>query len=404
MSDGLIRGHTAEDPAVKDFDYLAETQIYLDSACQTLRPQQTINAMDRYYHEYNACGERVKHEWGRKVDEEIQDTRERLLKLIGKSRREYVCAFTLNTTYGINLLLSQLAENTFERIITSAMEHNSVFLPSITYARKLGLGRSVLSRQPDGALDYQPQQLSKSIVLVNTTSNIDGSILTNATALASDTHRAGGIVILDAAQTMGHHPELITHVDFDAACFSGHKMYGPSIGVIIAKKTLLERLDPSFIGGGTVQDVQRDAYTLLPDEPASRLEPGLQNFAGIIGLGAAIGWLAKYRPEGKMPKDYVQALAQKLYDGISRIPHVTLFNHAPSSIVSFYSDKINAHKLSIYLSAQGIMARSGYFCCHYYLDALSHLPPLLRLSLGLNNTQRQVESTVRILERIITEQ
>jgi len=80
MSDGLIRGQTAEDPAVKDFDYLAETQIYLDSACQTLRPQQTINAMDRYYHEYNACGERVKHEWGRKVDEEIQDTRERLLK------------------------------------------------------------------------------------------------------------------------------------------------------------------------------------------------------------------------------------------------------------------------------------------------------------------------------------
>lgn len=399
----LFHTEITSKPKSRDFEYLEENEFYFDSACQTLRPQQVIDAMERYYHEYNACGDRVNYEWGREVDEQIQNTREQLLRFVGKSKRDYVCAFTLNTTYGINLLLSQLPENSFEQIVTSVSEHNSVFLPSITYAKKLGLKRSVLPRQSDGALDYEPERLSRSVILVNATSNIDGSQLTNAARLAGDAHRVGGILILDAAQTVGHHAQLLRNVDFDAVCFSGHKMYGPSIGIIVLKKKLLQRLEPTFLGGGTVQDVQRDSYTLLSDEPACRLEPGLQNFAGIVGLGEALKWLEGYRPEGKRARDYEQSLAEDLFEGLRSISHVTLLNQAPSSVVSLYSDRIDAHRLAIYLSTQSVMVRSGYFCCHYYLDALKHLPPLLRLSLGLNNTPAQVKFAVDVIRKIVEE-
>ena len=373
-----------------DFGYLSEDSIYLDSACQTLRPQPVIEAIDDYYREYNACGGRVKYAWGNKVDEAVQKTRDQLLKLAGKSDRDYICAFTLNTTYGINLILSQLSAGTFQHIITSQAEHNSVFLPSITYARKLDIDRLVLARKPDGGLDYQPDQLKDSIVLVNTTSNFDGLNLANAAELTDDVHQQGGIVIFDAAQTMAHNPGLIQKVDFDAICFSGHKMYGPSLGVIIIKKSLLERLEFSFIGGGTVETVSQDYYKLLRDEPASWLEAGLQNYSGIIGLGAAVGWLEHYRPDGQQPLEYEAALSKQLYEALKAIPGLTVINKAPSSIISFYSDKIDAHRLAVYLSAQNIMARSGYFCCHYYLDEIMGYPPLLRLSLGLNNTKDQV--------------
>lgn len=385
----------------RDFDYLEQTKIYLDSACQTLRPQQVIEAMDRYYHEYNACGDRVKYEWGREVDEKILNTREHLLRFVGKSKREYTCAFTLNTTYGINLLLGQLPKDRYEQIVTSVAEHNSVFLPSILYARKLGLRRTVLRRQPDGALDYDPARLARSVVVVNTTSNVDGSELTNATTLADDVHRGDGILLIDGAQTAGHRAALLRNVDFDALCFSGHKMYGPSIGIIVVKKKLLQELEPTFIGGGTVSDVQLDSYTLLPDEPASRLEAGLQNFAGIVGLGEALRWLEGYRPQGKKPDDFEHSLAEALFGGLCSIPHLMLLNRTASPVVSLYSDKIDAHRLAIFLSAQGVMVRSGYFCCHYYLDSLKHLPPLLRLSLGLNNTLAQVERAVDIIRKIM---
>jgi len=397
----FARSSQATKHACGDFSYVDPGSIYLDSACQTLRPQQVLDAMDDYYREYNACGDRVKYEWGRKVDQAIATTRASLLKYAGKTSKGYVCAFTLNTTYGLNLVLSQLPKGVYTSLITSEVEHNSVFLPSITYARKLELERIVLKRTSEGALIYELKDLGGAVVVVNTTTNFDGTKLINAKQLVKDTHSLGGIVIFDAAQTMAYDPEIIRDGDFDAVCFSGHKLYGPSIGVVIIKKQLLETLDGSFIGGGVVEDVNLDSYVPLRGEPAAKLEAGLQNFAGIIGLGAAIEWLEGYRPEGSTPKLYEQLLGTKFHEALSTIPDITLINKQPSPVLSFYSDKVDSHKLAAYLSAQGIMARSGYFCCHYYLDKVKRLPPLLRLSPGLNVAQDQVDSTIKTLKMII---
>ena len=56
---------------MSDFGYLDEMSTYFDSACQSLRPQPVIDALNEYYMEYNSCGERVKYEWGRKVDDKV---------------------------------------------------------------------------------------------------------------------------------------------------------------------------------------------------------------------------------------------------------------------------------------------------------------------------------------------
>ena len=219
--------------------------------------------------------------------------RNRLLKLLDKNAKDYTVAFCLNTTAGINLLLQQLPEGRYKRIVTSEIEHNSVFLPTQTCAKRFKLERLVLPRLPDGSLDFQPDDLEKAVVVVNTTSNIDGRILGNLDELVTAAHERGGVVILDAAQTMGHDPQLLRNVAFDAVCGSAHKMYGPSLGFIVIRKAFLSELDCFFLGGGTVSDVRRDDFDLLdsPDEAFARLEPGLQDFAGIAGLGAAIDWL-----------------------------------------------------------------------------------------------------------------
>ena len=62
-----------------DFKYLPENAHYFDSACQSLRPQSVLDALNDYYLNFNSCGERVKYTWGRKVDEKVEETREAVL-------------------------------------------------------------------------------------------------------------------------------------------------------------------------------------------------------------------------------------------------------------------------------------------------------------------------------------
>ena len=386
-----------------DFNYLVENQYYFDSACQTMRPEQVIKSESQYYHEYNACGGRVKYKWGQTVDEKVEDTRLKLLKLVGKSAKDYAVVFTLNTTYGINLVLQQLPAKDYKQIVTSEIEHNSVFLPSMTWAQKNGKSREVLKRNDDGSVDFQGVNLAQSIVVVNTVSNIDGRKLVNLAELEKEVHRQNGILLLDAAQNFSHDLSNLEKVDFDAVFGSGHKMYGPSIGFIIIKKNLIKSLEHFWLGGGTVNDVEKDSYKLIEQdfELHSTLELGLQNWSGIIGLGEAIDWLKSYKPNGQNRKVYEEALAQQLFDGLKALPQVHLLNSIPSSIVSFYVDNLDAHRLALYLSEQNIMCRSGYFCCHYYLKNLKKYPPLLRVSLGLNNTPEQVKFFIETLSQIL---
>ncbi|MFZ2253032.1 MAG: aminotransferase class V-fold PLP-dependent enzyme [Minisyncoccia bacterium] len=385
-----------------DFSYLNKDVLYLDSACQTLRPQQVIDAMAEYYHEYNSCGGRVKYDWGIKLDEKIKETRKKVLSFAGKPASEYAVAFTLNTTYGINLVLGQLPPK-FNKIITSDIEHNSVFLPTMTAAKRLSIPRTILERSANGLLMYNKDDISGAIVVLNSMSNIDGRELINLKEITDDVHKTGGIVLVDAAQGISHDQKIIRESDFDALFFSGHKMYGPSLGVIIIKKSLLAALDIGFIGGGMVEDVEAEKYRLISDSDdlGSRLEIGLQNFAGIVGLGASLDWLKSFKKEGVSAPVHQEKLAQFLFNELSQIPTLKLINSSPSPILSFWSDKIDAHRLAIFLSTQNIMVRSGYFCCHYYLKNLKKYPPLVRVSLGLNNTQEQVEFFVKTLKTII---
>ena len=72
-----------------DFDYLHDGDVYLDSACQSLRPRPVIDALNRYYTEHNSCGERVKYAWGRKTDELVEDTRAAVLKYLKLKNKDY---------------------------------------------------------------------------------------------------------------------------------------------------------------------------------------------------------------------------------------------------------------------------------------------------------------------------
>lgn len=386
---------------MNDFDYLKEGEVYLDSACQSLRPRPVINALNDYYTKHNSCGERVKYKWGVETDEKVEATREKVLRFLKLSPRKYTVSFTLNTTYGINLILSQLKKSEFKKVITSDIEHNSPFLATIAFSKRTGLPREVIKRNDDGSINVKDYDFTKSVVVINCASNFDGRKLKNITEIVKVIHKAGGIIIIDAAQAMAHSSDILKGTEADAICFSAHKMYAPSLGVIVWKNDLANIMDVGFIGGGMVDDVEKSKYLLSAENKEhryTRFESGLQAWGEIVALGAAIDWL------NKQPKSTWQNLdqnAKNLYDFLNGSSKVHLVNQEPNPTMSFYIDGIDSHLLGNALSRENIMARTGYFCAHYYLGHVLNLPPLIRFSLGLQNGGKDCEKVQKTLARIL---
>ncbi len=386
---------------MKEFDYLGEGEVYLDGACQSLRPRCVIDAINSYYTEHNSCGERVKYKWGVETDEKVEETRELVLKYLGLKAKKYTVSFTLNTTYGINLILSQLKPGCFDKVMTSEIEHNSPFLSTMAFANRSGLKREVMKRNEDGSINLSDYNFTRAVVVVNCASNFDGRKLLNIKELIRDIHKAGGIAIIDAAQAMAHSSDILQGVEPDAICFSAHKLYAPSLGVIVWRDELMDKMVQGFVGGGMVDDVSLNSYVLSAegkDHRYTRFESGLQAWGEIVGLGAALKWLAK------IPKSdwkIFESNYRDLYEFLSSSTKVHLVNYQANPTMSFYVDGIDSHMLGNALSRENIMARTGYFCVHYYLDHVLGLPPLLRFSLGLHNRPEDVEKVKKVMEKII---
>ena len=383
---------------MNDFDYLGEDSIYLDSACQSLRPRPVIDALNEYYTQFNSCGERVKYKWGIVTDQKVNETRKLVLDYLKLSSKHYFVSFTLNTTYGINLILDQVRPELVKKVMTSDIEHNSPFLSTITFANKHGIEREIMVRNDDGSIDVDNYDFTGALVVVNSASNIDGRKLLNIKDLVKKVHKQGGIIIVDAAQAIAHVSEALEKTEADAICFSGHKMYAPSLGVMVVRRDMVPKIDTSFIGGGMVDDVDAETYKLSADSPNhiyTKFESGLQAFGEIIALGAAIKWLTGAKKHSQMDK-----YSQQLFDFLSNSPKIRLINREPTTTFAFYHENIDAHLLSEALSSENIMTRSGYFCCHYYLDHVKGYPPLVRISLGLHNRQSDIDKVIEVLGRI----
>lgn len=384
-----------------DFDYLGTGEVYLDAACQSLRPRPVVEALEQYYYKHNSCGERVKYAWGVKTDELVEGTRKKVLKLLKLSGREYFVSFTLNTTYGINLLLNSIDPKLIRKVVTSEIEHNSPFLATMNLAERLGVPRVVLKRASDGELLMEDENFEGAVVVVNCAANFDGRRLTNLKEVVKRVHKDGGIVIIDAAQAMVHYYEMLEKTEADAICFSAHKMYAASLGVMVVRRDLIPRLRLSFVGGGMVDDVFEDRYLLSAegnkDHAHTIFEAGLQAWGEIISLGAAIDWLSS-RTKGD--KRRLQECTAELDEFLRSKEKVRMVGTEANPTMSFYVEGMDSHLLGSALGQEGIMARTGYFCAHYYLDKVLGLPPLVRFSLSYATREEDVERVKKALRNI----
>jgi len=393
----------------KDFPLLQEQShrkpiVYFDNACQTLRPTSVIQAIDEYYLKYSACGGRSMHHLGEEVTNRCDNSRAAVAKFLNASRKEEII-FTRNTTEGINLVSNSLDFQNGDVVLISDKEHNSNLIPWQMLSKKKNIKICRVEYLPDGMFDLNgfKTALNERVKLVSLgfTSNLDG-VTIPAEEIIKLAHRNGALVLLDAAQTAPRQKIDVHNLDVDFLAFSGHKILGPSgTGVLYGKYALLEKLEPFLVGGDTVAFSTYDSCQFLP--PPAKFEAGLQNYAGIFGLGEAVNYLMRIGFDDIQKQE--TNLNEFITNGINDIPHLKIIGPADpklrGGIITFYLDGVDSHQVALMLDQMAnIQIRSGQHCVHSWFNA-HQIAGSARASLYFYNTIEEAEFFTQNLKKVL---
>jgi cysteine desulfurase / selenocysteine lyase len=392
----------------RDFPMLEERPghhrvTYLDNACQTLRPKPVLDAVNRYYLENSACGGRSVHRLSTEVAKECEAARQAVAAFLNASRKEEII-FTRNTTEGINLLAYSLDLHENDVVLLSDKEHNSNLLPWQLLAKRHGVTLRFVPSRADNTFDLDAfdtlLDAKVKVVSLGFSSNLDG-VTIPAETIIKKAHANGSLVLLDAAQTVPHQKIDVRALDVDFLAFSGHKIVGPSgTGVFYGKYRLLEALQPFMVGGGTVTTSTLEGCDYLP--PPEKFEAGLSDYAGIIGLGAAVKYVSGVGFDAIQKQDLL--LNRRITEGVQSIPRLRILGPADPAlrggIVSMCLEGIDPHRPALMLDQMAdIMVRSGQHCVHSWFNA-RHLSGSLRASVYFYNTLDEADLFVASLQKI----
>lgn len=406
--------------------------VYLDNACMTLKPECVVEAIARYYRRFPGCGGlgRSNHTFGREVDEATYATREAVRRFINARPADedwsYVTptreiVFTRNATEAVNLVARGFPFSEGAAVLTTDREHNSNLCPWQDLASDAGVRHLWVPSGPDGTFDldaYEAILARENVELVAMVhvSNLDGAELP-ATEVIERAHAHGAKVLLDAAQSAPHLPIDVQALGVDFLALSLHKLCGPTgVGALYAREELIAdpRFRPLLSGGDTVEDTalgRPPAYL----EPPFRFEAGLQDYAGIIGAGAAIEFIERIGVEaiGRHVDDLNAHLAERLQplgdefevlgpsDPSARHGITTLVCRR-RGVVSLWDEDVSG--IGAILDHQAnIMVRTGEFCVHSWFaeHGISREREKLRASVYAYNTVEECDALADALERLV---
>jgi len=376
--------------------------VYLDSACQSLRPDKVIQAITRYYEETPTCGGRSVHGMGSKVSITVDETRETLAEFFNTD--DSGCySFCRNTTEALNTIAFGLPFNPGDAVMTSDSEHNSNHVPWLILAEKKGLKRRYAKTTEEGEFDLEAfkESMDGSVkaVSVQHASNVTGCIMPvkEIVEIARD---YGAVSIIDGAQAAPHMKVDLSDIDPDFYCMSVHKMLGPSgMGVMYGKSECLEKLSPLIYGGGTVGITTYESVRLAPHP--EKFEAGLQDYAGIAGTKAALEYLMDVGMENI--EKHNRILMRKIDSGTEGIEGLKVLGpknpDRRGSVFSFNVDGMSPHDIAVILDEMdGIMIRSGLHCAHPMFEGKG-IKGSARASVYLYNNEEDIERFCNALRK-----
>ena len=378
--------------------------VYLDSANTGQKPASVIDAVDRYYREYNANVSRAVHTLGEQATTAYEATRDKLAAYLGVHRRDLV--FTSCTTMAINLVAYSWALPRLkagDAILLTRMEHHANIVPWQLVAQRTGATIKVAEITPEGVLDLDAlfAAMTPEVKLLGVThvSNVLGTV-NPVREICREARRRGIVTLIDGSQALPHRTVDLASVGCDFYALTGHKMCGPTgTGALWARREHLEAMPPFFGGGEMIREVRFEGTTF--NAPPHKFEAGTPNIAGFIGLGAAVDYLdalGMARVEAREAELLAHATEE-----MTRVDGLRIIGTAPekAAVVSFLLEGAHAHDLATLLDLEGVAVRSGHHCAHPLMRFFG-VPATCRASLAFYNTHEEIERFVAALRKVRT--
>jgi len=379
--------------------------IYFDNAATSQKPIQVIEAISDYYLNYNSNIHRAVHELAEEATAAYETTRDKVAKFINVKNREEI-VFVRGTTEAINLVAySWGRQNVYKDdiIVTTEYEHHSNIVPWQMLAKEKGAkleyigvddkGELILD-QLDGYLDTGRVKL----VTFSQMSNVLGTI-TNSDEIIKKCRKKGVKILVDAAQSVPHLKVDLQKLDCDFFAFSAHKMLGPTgVGVLWAKKELLESMSPFNGGGDMIREVHK--YETTWNDLPYKFEAGTPNIADVIGFASAMDYLERIGMD--KVREHEIELTKYALDKLSQIKKIKLYGPNEMAkrggVISFNLGDIHPHDLATIVDEDGVAIRSGHHCAQVLMERLD-VAATSRASFYIYNTKEEVDVFIKSLNR-----
>ncbi|MBW2455974.1 MAG: SufS family cysteine desulfurase, partial [Deltaproteobacteria bacterium] len=376
--------------------------VYLDTAATALKLDTVIDAQADHYRTSGANAHRGLHRLADEATTAYEQARHRLARWVGAPRPEGV-VFSRSTTAALNLVARGIEPSLRpgDEVLLTEMEHHANLVPWIQLAARTGVQLRHLPVTDDGELDLGqlPRLLTPRTKVVSLTyvSNVLGTINPVA-AVAEAAHRQGALVVVDAAQAVGHLPVDFGQLGADLMVFSAHKAYGPmGLGFLVGTEEALERLAPLEGGGQMIREVHLDraSWAELP----LRLEAGTPDVASATAFVAAVELLDQLGLDQVQTRD--QALTGYAIERLGRLGGLRLLGPADperrGALVSFVDPRVHPHDLATVLDEQGVAVRAGHHCAQPLHRKLG-VPATTRASFGIYSDRDDVDALVEGIE------
>lgn len=371
--------------------------IYFDHAATSFPKSKA--ALDAFVYAANtyANAGRGSYEASLQASRMLYQTREDIKKYVHAGNGEVV--FTSGTTMAFNIIIKGMFHKG-DHILTTALEHNSILRP-LYEMEKQGVEVDILSFKKDGTIDIEEfiskRKPNTKAMIMTLVSNVFG-VIQPVKQIAEIAHAYGMLVIVDAAQAVGHMDINMNEMGIDILCFSGHKgLRTPrGIGAIVMKQAYA--IDPLLSGGSGFSSFEKRQPKNLPEH----LEAGTLPIELIASLQAAL------KEESKENKKQEQRICTYFIEKVKQISNVEILceeNTNRCALVSLRLHGIASEEAMDLLSQNyDICVRGGIHCAPLLHKQLhTETCGLLRFSFSKDNTIEEVDIALKALQEIMEE-
>ena len=379
--------------------------VYFDNAATSQKPQCVIDAMSRYYEEYNSNAHRANHTLADEATTALESARERISSYFGTSPDQMI--YTSGATEAINLVAYGWArENLGEGdvVVLTEMEHHADIVPWQQLSIDKGVEVRYVPIDTDSfTLDMEAFEVAledASLVCVVHISNVLG-VRNPIEDIVEMSHSVGSRVLIDCAQGAPHETIDFDSLGADFVAISAHKMAGPTgIGCILVKRDAMAEMGPFMTGGSMIKQVTTEGSTF--QEGHAMFETGTPRIAEAIGWGAAVEWLDQF--DMREVHNHINDIASWTAAQMRDIPGIKIYGDPEredsSGAVSFLHESIQSQDLALLLDEGGFAVRTGHHCAQPLMDALG-VPSTNRASFWIYNTMGEAESFVEYLSQVV---